>query len=343
MMASAPVTSVMSMDPKNEMKSEAQTKDEGVKAEGIKAEETKAEETKAKKPAPPKNQFVDKYKALGKNVELLLYLYGLAALRDISKRYVISPYAARDNYDDYLKNQSASPSKSNHIGKIDKVAGMMIGVVFERIVEEIRALPNKSLLSNVGTARVTDMEDQEIKRRNPTGYALEVSRLLTHRRADIVAGILDEIETPTGLHYARVAANVLKTTRFSPTLQYASDHKEYFRKLLEINFKDSIIDLQIIGAIYALFDGFLRGIAQRLAPIVWHTDCGVTRDLIFGVIEQSYPLSDDYVNDLKETLKQIADQTPKSPKVVRKKSAKPMPKPEANPDPPKPKLPDTAK
>lgn len=287
------------------------------------AAETTASKASAK-PAAQKNEFLEHYKALGKNIELLVYTYGLAVFKDIGRRYASNPYSVRDNFDAFIKSQT-SASPTSKIGKVEREAGMTISVMFDGLVEEVKGVTDRTAFDGVGAARITDSEDAEIRKAYPDTYPSEVARLLITKRIDALSNGLDDVETHNGLHYSRVMISVVKSTRLSPTLTIAPDHKEYFRKLLETHFKDMFKDTTVLGTVYGLFDAFLRALAQRMAPIIWHQDCNVSKNLILGVIDQCYPLTDDYINDIGEILKKIAEQTPKKPSPPRSKkgAAKP--------------------
>lgn len=280
--------------------------------------ETKPDAKPAAKPAAPKNEFLEHHKALGKNIEILVYVYGLGAYKDIARRYASNPYAVRDNYDAFIKTLT-STSPSSKIGKVEREAGMMLGVLFDGLVEEVKGVKDKSVFDTIGTARVTDSEDIEIRKNHPDTYPQDIAKLTVTKRIDALSTGLDDVETHNGLHYSRVMVAIVKSTRLTPTVATATDHKEYFRKLLEAHFKDMFRDTHVVNTVYTLFDMFLRSIAQRVAPLVWHQDCNVSKNLLLGVIDQCYQLTDDHINDISSILKDIADQTPKKPSPPKKK------------------------
>lgn len=271
-----------------------------------------------KKPAAPKNEFLEKYKALGKNVEALLYVYNLAAIKDMSKLYVNSPYTVRDNYDQYIKNYT-SISTTSKIGKVEKEAGMMIGAIFDGLLNEVRGLDKLETAKVIDAVRVTDGEDAEIKAKYSSDvYPSELKRLLLVKRVDALGSLFDDTETPNGLHWSRLMVSMVSQVKLSPTVKVAADHKEYFRKTLDRVFGTDV-NPAVVGAVYTLFDGFLRALSQQLCPLVFHGDTNITKNLVLGVMSQHHPLTDDYINDLTDTLKQIADVTPKKPTAPKKK------------------------
>lgn len=253
------------------------------------------------------------YKALRTNAQSQLYLYILAAIRDISARYKDNPYSRRENYDTYVKRITSTPTKDkkNSFCKIAQDAGITLSMFYENLVDETLHVGNRDALMTINSVRVTDTEDEHLKQRGGN-YPEHLARLLERKRLDTLVTILEDAETETGLHYSRIMHNISIKTDLSHTLSGATDTKQYFRAKTTERFNAAgLNNVDLTQTVYKLYDGFLRALAQRIAPVLWHTGTQfVTKDWLLAFIEQTAPMTDEYTDDITDTIKRVIEASP---------------------------------